>query len=107
MKLSRAGFRVETVGDGLAAWHAISRESPDLLITDFQMPRMNGLELCRQVRSNPATSQLPVLMLTAKGFEMDESTVRAELGVIKILAKPFSPRDLLQIVEETLAAVVV
>ncbi len=103
MKLSKAGFDIETASDGQVAWEAIEREIPAMLITDYQMPRLDGLELCRRVRADEATKDLPILLLTAKGFELDEEQMRAEYGISKIVVKPFSPRELLKIVHETLS----
>ncbi len=103
MKLSKAGFDIETASDGQVAWEAIEREIPAMLITDYQMPRLDGLELCRRVRADEATKDLPILLLTAKGFELDEEKMRAEYGIRKIVVKPFSPRELLKIVHETLS----
>jgi two-component system, OmpR family, alkaline phosphatase synthesis response regulator PhoP len=69
-KLKKAGYDVRTAGNGEEAWQAILLEQPDVLITDCQMPRLDGLGLVRRLRENPATAALPVLMLTAKGFEL-------------------------------------
>ncbi len=77
---------------------------PDILITDCQMPRLDGAGLCRRVRENPATASLPILMLTAKGFELSHRELCEQLGVLAILAKPFSPRELLRQVEEVCQA---
>ena len=102
MKLTKGGFAVETAADGQAAWEAIQRETPAMLITDYQMPRMDGLSLCRQVRAETTTSHLPIILLTAKGFELDEDQLKAELGLSEIATKPFSPRELLKSVQNTL-----
>jgi DNA-binding response OmpR family regulator len=101
-KLARAGFEVECVSDGQFGWEAIERKTPDLLITDCQMPRLSGLELIERVRANPATKDLPVMMLTAKGFELSPEEMARRWNVLAIIAKPFSPRDLLRRVEEVL-----
>ena len=102
IKLTKGGFDVETACDGQAAWESIQRRKPEMLITDFQMPRMNGLDLCRRLRQQPATSDMPIILLTAKGYEFDWDTIAGELWLTKVMAKPFSPRELLQIVQETL-----
>lgn len=102
MKLSRAGFEVETGSDGQMAWEAIQREIPDMLITDYQMPRLTGLELAARVRATAALRNLPVVLLTAKGFELDENQLQEEFGFHAVLTKPFSPRELLQLVENTI-----
>lgn len=102
-KLKRSGFDVTCVEDGQAAWEAIQEARPDILITDYHMPRMDGLELCRTVRQNEATADLPIIMLTAKGFDLSgDDSETAELNVAAVLAKPFSPRGLVQCIEEVL-----
>lgn len=101
-KLNRAGYNVTCGNDGQEAWEIIQQRKPDLLVTDYQMPRMNGLELCKQVRSCAETSDLPIIMLTAKGFELSLDDIQTEFGVIELLSKPFSPRELLQLVDDTL-----
>lgn len=101
-KLKRAGYDVQTAGDGQEGWEAIEHRKPDMLITDCQMPRLDGIGLVRRVRSEPQTEDLPVLMLTAKGFELSHEELTEELNIIKIVAKPFSPRELLQLVNEVL-----
>ena len=107
MKLSKAGFAVETAHDGQAAWDAILREPPAMLITDFQMPRMDGLALCRQVRSEPSTREIPIILLTAKGFELDEQGIAEELQITQLVVKPFSPRELLRMVQEAVGVAAV
>jgi CheY-like chemotaxis protein len=69
MKLSKAGYEVETASNGQDGLEAIQRELPVLVITDCQMPRMGGLELIRKLREQPETANLPVILLTAKGYE--------------------------------------
>lgn len=101
-KLKRAGYDVRTAGDGLEGWEQIEQRCPDLLVTDFQMPRLDGFGLCRKVRDNPQTAHLPILMLTAKGFELLLAQNVADCGVIAVIAKPFSPRELLQTVQRIL-----
>jgi two-component system alkaline phosphatase synthesis response regulator PhoP len=99
-KLSRAGYDVRCAANGLEAWDEIQREMPDVLITDCQMPRLDGIALCERLRANPLTRNLPILMLTAKGFELSKRELREELGVLEVIAKPFSPRELLRHVDE-------
>jgi DNA-binding response OmpR family regulator len=103
MKLTRAGYQVVTASDGQAAWEIIQRDPPDLLLTDCQMPRLDGLGLCRLIRQNEATRHLPILMLTAKGYELDTEMIHGELGIAELIVKPFSPRELVQTVASTLA----
>jgi CheY-like chemotaxis protein len=102
-KLSRAGFQVGCAADGLEAWEAIQQECPDLLVTDFQMPRLNGLELIQRLRQNESTRHLRIVVLTAKGLELSASELAEKWGVLAVLGKPFSPRELLRIVESIVA----
>lgn len=101
-KLQRAGYQVQTACDGQEAWEYVVAAPPDLLMTDCQMPRLDGLGLIRRVRENPATRDLPILMLSAKGFEIRAEDLARDWNVLKLIAKPFSPRELLQIVESIL-----
>jgi DNA-binding response OmpR family regulator len=101
-KLSKAGFEVQCAADGQQAFELIQKSLPDLLVTDLQMPRLTGIELVRRLRSEPATRDLPVLMLTAKGYEEAHTDAARELGILCVLTKPFSPRELLGVVTETL-----
>jgi CheY-like chemotaxis protein len=101
-KLSRAGYDVTTASDGREAWQAIQANRPDMLVTDLQMPQMDGLELSRRVRETPATRDLPILMLTAKSFETAHLELAEKCGVLAVLPKPFSPRELLRYVDRVL-----
>lgn len=103
IKLVRAGFEVLCASDGQEAWDMILRERPDLLITDLSMPVMDGFELSRRVRENPDTNYLPVLMLTAKGFEATHQEMAEQCGVLAVLPKPFSSRELVRCIENVLA----
>lgn len=94
-KLSRAGYDVECAFDGEAAWNAIQTQKPDLLVVDMQMPRLTGLGLIERLRTHDDTKSLPIFMLTGKGLELPREDIVGRLGVIDIINKPFSPRDLL------------
>jgi CheY-like chemotaxis protein len=102
-KIAKAGFKVRCANDGQAAWEAIQEERPDMLITDFQMPRLDGLGLIRRLREDPATRELPIVVLTAKGFEVSPQELAEKWGVLAVLGKPFSPRELLRLVESIAA----
>ncbi len=104
IKVSRSGYEVRIAQDGQEAWELILQDRPDILVTDVQMPRLDGIELIRRIRENPETRDLPVLMLTAKGFELPPEEMADKLGVTDILAKPFSPRELVSIIDRTLNA---
>lgn len=93
-KLKRAGYDVRIAGDGQEGWEAIVEQKPDILITDCQMPRLDGLGLVQRCRENTETQDLPILMLTAKGFELSHDELARKWNVIAIIAKPFSPREL-------------
>jgi DNA-binding response OmpR family regulator len=103
MKLRNAGFDVITAVDGEEAMELIVAERPDLLITDNQMPYLTGLELCKKLRQSGLAANLPVIMLTARGHDLDSADIAAA-GISDVLAKPFSPREVLQKVALLLAA---
>jgi CheY-like chemotaxis protein len=94
VKLRRAGHRVRTAGDGQEGWEAIEQDRPDLVVTDLQMPRLTGLELAARIRSDERTRDLPVILLTAKGYELARDEVIGRLKLTALLSKPFSPREL-------------
>ena len=97
-KLSNAGFEVVTATDGEEALEVCLAEKPDMIITDLQMPYMTGLELCKHLRADERTRDIPALMLTARGFDIEPGEMAAA-GISAVLAKPFSPREVLQKVE--------
>jgi len=99
-KLRRAGFDVECAGDGEEAWEAIVRQKPDVLVTDCQMPRLDGVGLIERLRSHQQYVDLPVLMLTAKGFELASQELTDKWNVLAVVSKPFSPRQLLNFVQQ-------
>ncbi|KPF88030.1 phosphate regulon transcriptional regulatory protein PhoB [alpha proteobacterium AAP38] len=91
--LEREGFRVITAGDGEEALLLADERSPHLILLDWMLPLMSGLEVCRQLRRNPKTRETPVIMLTARGEEADK--VRGlNSGADDYLSKPFSPTEL-------------
>jgi len=102
LKLRNAGFRVVTARDGAEALEMAQAEHPDLLITDYHMPQLSGLELCQRLKADPATSGIRAIMLTARGYHLEpQDTERS--GILRMLSKPFSPRHLLATVNEVLA----
>ena len=101
LKLRNAGYRVLTARDGQEALDIALAERPDLLITDYHMPQLSGLELCRRLKQEPATSTMPAIMLTARGYHLEDRDTE-ESGILKMLSKPFSPRHLLATVNEVL-----
>ena len=102
IKLKNNGFDVTTAENGAIALDLAGKIHPDIIITDFQMPVMSGLELVENLRKDPETADIPVVMLTARGFAIEEDQ-RQQLKISACLAKPFSPREVLQSIEEILA----
>ncbi len=103
-KFQRAGFDVVCASDGQEAWERIQEQVPDILVTDYQMPRMDGLELAKKIHETPETHNTPVVMLTAKGFELSRQEIREQYGILDLVSKPFSPRELLRKVQDVLSA---
>lgn len=91
--LISSGYEVVTAMDGLKALEQAGNESPDLILLDLMLPGIDGLEVCRRLKQDIATQYIPVVMLTAKGEEVDR-VVGLELGVDDYIVKPFSPREL-------------
>jgi two-component system response regulator ChvI len=90
--LEREGYEVEAYGDGAASWEAFQERLPDLVILDIIMPQMDGLELCRRLRS--VSQDVPIIFLTSRDDEFDR-VLGLELGADDYLCKPFSMRELL------------
>ena len=90
--LEKEGFQVELAGRGDAGLEAVRRESPDLILLDLMLPGLDGLEMTRLLKRDPATSHLPIVMLTARSEEVDR-IVGLELGADDYISKPFSPRE--------------
>ena len=91
--LDKAGFIADIVSSGPDALAAITARPPEVLILDLMLPQVDGLEICRRVRANPAAAATPIIMLTARSEESDR-IVGLELGADDYLAKPFSPNEL-------------
>jgi len=95
LKLERdGGFTVETAGDGSAGMRSAIDRPPDLVLLDVNLPGMDGFEVCRNLRKNPATSATPVIMLTARIDESDRIS-GLDLGADDYITKPFSPKEAL------------
>lgn len=100
-KLRNAGFEVFTAADGEEGLQLAKQHRPALIVTDYQMPMLSGLELCARLRADPATQNTPVMMLTARGYSLSDDEIK-NVNVRKILPKPFSPREILRSVQEIL-----
>jgi two-component system phosphate regulon response regulator PhoB len=92
-KLREAGFEPVFAKDGARALAAARDERPDLMVLDLMLPEVDGLEVCKILRRDPATAGIPILMLTARAAEMDR-VLGLELGADDYVTKPFSPREL-------------
>jgi CheY-like chemotaxis protein len=105
---ARAGFDAQIARNGRLGLEAALAENFDLIISDHQMPEMTGLELCRNLRQAPAYATTPIMLLTAKGLELELEQLRAELDISAVYAKPFSPSGIVeaacQLLETSLVA---
>jgi DNA-binding response OmpR family regulator len=101
-KLEQAGFEVTTVADGVLALEAIAARIPSIALIDVMMPGMSGIDVVRELRRDPATRSLPIVLLTAKAQEHDVEAGFA-IGADDYVAKPFSPRELLSRVTALMA----
>lgn len=100
--MKQAGFQVRTASDGEAGLAAIAAEQPDLVLLDVMMPRKNGYEVCQTIRANPDWKAIRIIMLTAKGREVEREKGLA-LGADDYITKPFSTQEVVERVRELLA----
>jgi len=100
--LKQAGYAVTTADDGAEALKKARAQLPDLIVLDVMLPEMDGFEICKALRLDPATARVPILMLTAKAAEIDR-VLGLELGADDYLTKPFSPRELLLRIKKIIA----
>ena len=101
IKLRNNGFDVTTAENGKDAYDLACQLLPDIIVTDYQMPVMSGLEMIEKLRQHEPTAHIPVIMLTARGFAIEEDQ-KQQLRVAACLSKPFSPREVLQTIEDVL-----
>jgi phosphate regulon transcriptional regulator PhoB len=99
--LRKEGFIVDSASDGDAALSKIRKGNYDLLVLDLMLPGIQGIELCRIIRNDPKYSRLPIIMLTAKGEEVDK-ILGLEMGADDYITKPFSPREVVARVKAVL-----
>ena len=92
LNLRKAGFRTSTAADGASGLQKVRGARPDFVVLDLMLPKMSGLEVCKILKSDTATSQIPIMILTAKAEEIDR-IVGLEFGADDYVTKPFSPRE--------------
>ena len=105
IKLRNNGFQVISADNGAEAFELACSEKPNVIVTDFQMPVMTGLELVEKLRRSEATKNIPVIMLTARGFAVEDeqkSRLTRSGQISGFLSKPFSPKELLRSIEDVL-----
>ncbi|MFZ1325651.1 MAG: response regulator [Candidatus Contendobacter sp.] len=100
--MKQAGFQVRTASDGEAALAAVAVEAPDMVLLDVMMPRKTGYEVCQAIRANPDWKAVRIIMLTAKGREVEREKGLA-LGADDYITKPFSTQEVVERVRELLA----
>src|SRR5213594_3330111 len=91
--LGQAGFEVTAAADGRKALESVQKQPPDLIILDLMLPDIDGMEVCRTLRQRENSRRVPIVMLTARGDEIDR-VIGFELGADDYVMKPFSPREL-------------
>jgi chemosensory pili system protein ChpA (sensor histidine kinase/response regulator) len=100
--LERQSYQVLLAKDGVDALRQLQDTRPDIMLVDIEMPRMDGYDLTRNVRGNPATANIPILMITSRTAEKHRS-MAFELGVNEYLGKPYQEEELLKLVKQYLA----
>lgn len=101
IKLRNNGYEVISADNGAEALELALRDKPDIIVTDYQMPIMTGLELVGNLRKHEETKHIPVIMLTARSFAISKEQ-QDELQISGCLSKPFSPKELLGDIEDIL-----
>lgn len=99
--LSRAGFDVTTAANGALALQQLEIQQFDCLVTDHQMPELSGVELLNAIRKIDSLKNLPAILCTAKGLELDSQYLVERFNLIAVLHKPFSPRQLAGMLEQS------
>ncbi len=101
IKLRNNSYEVISAENGAQALKMVQEEKPDIVVTDYQMPVMNGVEFIEKLRQDKATEHLPVILLTARGFAVSDEQKEC-LQISAFLSKPFSPKELLRSIEDIL-----
>ena len=101
IKLRNNGYEVIAANNGAEAYDLACREKPDVVVTDYQMPLMTGIELVTKMRADERTRDIPVILLTARSFAVSQEQ-QESLGISSCLSKPFSPKELLKTIQDIL-----
>lgn len=101
IKLRNNGYEVISADNGAEAFELACSEKPDIIVTDYQMPVMTGMELVEKLRQHEETKDTPIIMLTARSFAISKEQ-QEQLKISGCLSKPFSPRELLENIEDIL-----
>jgi two-component system alkaline phosphatase synthesis response regulator PhoP len=101
IKLRNNGYEVISADNGAEAFNLALKEKPDIIVTDFQMPTMTGMELVEKLRQHDETKDIPVIVLTARSFAIPQEQQK-KLQISGCLSKPFSPKELLGDIEDVL-----
>ncbi len=103
--LGMEGYEVITALDGEQALEKLKAEKPDLIVLDIMMPKLDGYEVCKAIKSNPGTRHIPVILLSAKGRNVDQK-MGFDVGADDYITKPFSPRKLVERINQLLGQAV-
>jgi two-component system alkaline phosphatase synthesis response regulator PhoP len=103
--LGMEGYEVVTALDGEQALEKLQSDRPDLIVLDIMMPKLDGYEVCKAIKSDPETRQIPVILLSAKGRNVDQK-LGFEVGADDYITKPFSPRKLVERINQLLGQAV-
>ncbi len=101
--LEKEGYDVSLADNGKKALESVKQSRPDIILLDVMMPEMDGYEVCKALKQNKSTKNIPVIMLTARGQESDEKK-GLDAGADDYITKPFSPKKLMELVREKLAS---
>jgi two-component system alkaline phosphatase synthesis response regulator PhoP len=103
--LGMEGYEVVTALDGEAALEKLKSDQPDLIVLDIMMPKLDGYEVCKAIKGNPDTAHIPVILLSAKGRNVDQK-MGFDVGADDYITKPFSPRKLVERINQLLGQAV-
>lgn len=96
-----AGYNVITANDGKEALDIVSQDKPDAIVTDWMMAQMGGLDICRNLKTNPETASIPIVACTAKSREVDRLWAKKQ-GIKGYVTKPYSPEQLVNALKEVM-----